>query len=85
VKEWNERPLTEAYPFVMVDAMVLKVRKGGQVRPQSALIAVGVNMRGYREVQLSSSRDRRWGFLDVGLLASKYLDGRLVTIMGITK
>jgi transposase-like protein len=50
VKEWNERPLTEAYPFVMVDAMVLKVRKGGQVRPQSALIAIGVNMRGYREV-----------------------------------
>ena len=41
VKEWNERPLKEAYPFVMVDAMVLKVRKGGQVRPQSALIAIG--------------------------------------------
>ena len=50
VKEWNERPLKEAYPFVMVDAMVLKVRKGGQVRSQSALIAIGVNMRGYREV-----------------------------------
>ncbi len=29
---------------------MLKVRKGGQVRPQSALIAIGVNMRGYREV-----------------------------------
>jgi len=25
-------------------------QKGGQVRPQSALIAIGVNMRGYREV-----------------------------------
>lgn len=50
VKEWNERPLAEVYPFVMVDAMVLRVRKGGQVRPQSALIAIGVNMRGYREV-----------------------------------
>ena len=50
VKEWNERPLKEAYPFVMVDAMVLKVGKGGQVKPQSALIAIGVNMRGYREV-----------------------------------
>ena len=35
---------------MQVDAMVLKVRKGGQVRPQSALIAIGVNMRGYREV-----------------------------------
>ena len=53
VKEWNERPLKEAYPFVMVDAMVLKVRKGGQVRPQSALIAIGVNMR---------DTARCWGF-----------------------
>ena len=52
VKEWNERPLTEAYPFVMVDAMVLKVRKGGQVRSQSALIAIGVNMRGHRRGEL---------------------------------
>lgn len=50
VKAWNERPLKEAYPFVMVDAIVLKVRKNGQVRPQSALIAIGVNMKGYREV-----------------------------------
>jgi putative transposase len=50
VREWNERTLTEEYPFVMVDAMVLRVRKGGQVRPQSALIAIGVNIRGYREV-----------------------------------
>lgn len=39
MREWNERPLKEAYPFVIVDAIVLKVRKGGQVRPQSALIA----------------------------------------------
>jgi transposase-like protein len=50
VKAWNERPLKEAYPFVMVDAIVLKVRKNGQVRPQSALIAIGVNMKGHREV-----------------------------------
>lgn len=50
VKTWNERPLRGAYPFVMVDALVLKVRKNGQVRPQSALIATGVNMQGYREV-----------------------------------
>lgn len=50
VKEWNERPLSQIYPFVMVDAIVLKVRKDGQVRPQSALIAIGVNINGYREV-----------------------------------
>lgn len=50
VKAWNDRPLKEVYPFVMVDAIVLKVRKGSQVKPQSALIAIGVNIKGYREV-----------------------------------
>jgi len=50
VKAWNDRPLKEVYPFVIVDAIVLKVRKGGQVKPQSALIAIGVNIKGYREV-----------------------------------
>jgi len=41
VKAWNERPLKEAYPFVMVDAIMLKVRKDGVVRPQSALTPQG--------------------------------------------
>ncbi len=50
VKAWNDRSLKEVYPFVMVDAIVLKVRKGSQVKPQSALIAIGVNIKGYREV-----------------------------------
>jgi transposase-like protein len=50
VRGWNERPLLQAYPFVMVDAIALKVRKDGQVRPQSALIAIGVSMKGYREI-----------------------------------
>ena len=50
VKGWNERPFSQAYPFIVVDAVVLKVRKDGQVRSQSALIAIGVNINGYREV-----------------------------------
>jgi transposase-like protein len=50
VKGWNERPFSQAYPFIVVDAVVLKVRKDGQVRPQSVLIAIGVNINGYREV-----------------------------------
>src|SRR5690606_20998668 len=51
VSEWNERPLgAKRFPFVIVDAMQLKVRQCGRVVPQSALIAVGVNEDGYREV-----------------------------------
>lgn len=51
VHEWNERDLTDKlYPFLIVDALVLKVRKNGRVRSQSALIAIGINGDGYREV-----------------------------------
>lgn len=51
VQTWNERDLSGSrYPFLLVDALVLKVREGGQVRSVSALIAVGINEQGYREI-----------------------------------
>ena len=51
VSEWNERPLTDKrFPFLIIDAMQLKIRREGRVVPQSALIAMGVNEEGYREV-----------------------------------
>lgn len=51
VTAWNERDLDElAYPFVIVDAMYLKIRKNGRVLSQAALIAIAVNEQGYREV-----------------------------------
>ena len=51
VREWRERPLDKGpYPFLMVDAIVIKIRKGGRVWNHSALIAVGVNSEGMREI-----------------------------------
>lgn len=50
VRSWNERPLEASYPFVLVDAMQIRVRREGAVRSTSALIAVGVSEKGYREV-----------------------------------
>lgn len=51
VSAWNERELGgQRYPFVLVDALVVKVREGGQVRAVSALVATGVNEQGYREI-----------------------------------
>jgi len=38
------------YPFVLVDAFVLKIREDGRVRSRSAMIAIGINTEGYREV-----------------------------------
>jgi putative transposase len=51
VQAWNERPLGgQAYPFIVVDALVVKVRRDDAVRATSALIVSGVNEQGMREV-----------------------------------
>lgn len=51
VTAWNERPLgNEVYPFLIVDALVIRCRENGQVRPISALIATGIRASGEREV-----------------------------------
>jgi transposase-like protein len=51
VQAWNERPLGgQASPFVVVDALVVKVRRDEAVRTTSALIVSGVNEQGMREV-----------------------------------
>jgi putative transposase len=51
VHAWNNRNLREhRYPFVLVDALVLKIREDGRVRSRAAMMAVGINEKGYREV-----------------------------------
>lgn len=50
VESWNHRPLTNRYPFVVVDAMVTRVREDGRVRTRGLLLAFGVNAQGYREL-----------------------------------
>ena len=49
VLAWRERDLSQSlYPFVLVDALVIRVRKDGRVRQQSLLLATGINREGYR-------------------------------------
>lgn len=50
VETWNERPLDGSYPFVLVDAMQIKVRRQAAVRSTSVLIALGINAEGFREI-----------------------------------
>jgi putative transposase len=90
VSTWNERDLSkQRYPFVLVDALVLKIREGGRVRARSALLAIGVNEAGYREIlglQLGDSEsERSWmeyfvwrkgrGLADVDLVVSDHHGG----------
>lgn len=50
VKEWQARPLEELYPIIYLDALVVKVRDGHQVRNRAAHIAVGVDLDGIKHV-----------------------------------
>ncbi len=97
VAAWNERDLSgQRYPFVLVDALVLKVWEGGRVRAVSALVATGVNAAGYREIlglQIGDSEsERTWmdffiwlkgrGVSGVDLVVSD-AHGGLVTAVGV--
>jgi len=50
VKAWQSRPLEELYPIVYLDALVIKVRDGHQVRNRAAHLAVGVDLDGVKHV-----------------------------------
>ena len=49
LEKFRNRPLGE-YPYVMLDARYEKIRHEGQVVDAAVLIAIGVNLKGRREV-----------------------------------
>jgi len=50
VQAFASRTLDGSYPFLMLDAMFLKVREEDRVVSRALLIAVGINANGFREV-----------------------------------
>lgn len=50
MEAFRNRPLTREYPYVWLDATVVKVREGGRVVNMAAVVAVGVTETGEREV-----------------------------------
>jgi putative transposase len=49
-REWRERSLEEAYPYLYLDATYLKVRWASRVTTMALLVCVGVDEEGFREV-----------------------------------
>jgi transposase-like protein len=50
VRSFQTRPLESHFPFLIVDALYLKVRKDNRVQPRGLLIAIGINNKGQREI-----------------------------------
>ena len=65
VYAFKTRPLESHYPFLIVDALYLKVREDGRVKSKGLLIAMGINEQGYREIigfQVSNTEsESSWG------------------------
>ncbi|MGH6857458.1 MAG: transposase [Methylocella sp.] len=50
VKAFLDRPLQGDWPYVWIDATYVKVRQNGRIVPVAAIIAIGANADGRREV-----------------------------------
>ena len=50
VKAFLDRPIEGDWPYLWIDATYLKVRRGGRIVSVAAIMAVGVNADGRREV-----------------------------------
>ena len=50
VHHWRTRRLKGPYPFLLLDALVIHVKKDDSVVPVAALIATGVSEKGQREI-----------------------------------
>ncbi|ABG95042.1 possible transposase [Rhodococcus jostii RHA1] len=84
VEAFRSRPLDAGpYTFVAADALVLKVRENGRVVNVHALVAVGVNAEGYREIlgiEVTSAEDGAGWLAFFRSLVARGLSGvRLVT------
>lgn len=50
VSQFRERPLTASYPYLMFDAIYEKIRVGGRVQSQAAVVAYGITSDGNRDL-----------------------------------
>ncbi|MBM3149643.1 MAG: IS256 family transposase [Deltaproteobacteria bacterium] len=50
LERFAQRPLEEAYPYLVLDARYEKVRQDGVIRSQAVQIAIGINYEGRRQI-----------------------------------
>lgn len=50
IQEWKNRPLSEVYAVVFMDAIHYKVRQDGQIKSKAAYIVLGINLEGMKDI-----------------------------------
>ena len=83
VHAFRIRPLESHYPFLIVDALYVKVREDNRVQSKGLLIAVGVNEEGYREIigfsVANTESESSWGEFFSSLKERGLKDVHLIT------
>lgn len=50
IEDWQNRPLSEVYPVLYIDAIHYSVRDNGVIRKLAAYVVLGINLDGCKEV-----------------------------------
>lgn len=50
IEDWQNRPLSEVYPVLYIDAIHYSVRDNGVIRKLAAYVILGINQDGRKEV-----------------------------------
>ena len=50
IEDWQNRPLSEVYPVLYIDAIHYSVRDNGIIRKLAAYVILGINLEGKKEV-----------------------------------
>lgn len=50
IEAWRQRPIEGTYPYVYLDGIALKRSWGGEVGNVAVLVAIGVDLAGYRHI-----------------------------------
>jgi len=50
IKKWRTRPLKKKYPYLMIDARYESVREDGAVSSKAAIVSLGIDEDGKREI-----------------------------------
>jgi len=50
IEDWRNRPLSEIYPVLFIDAIHYSVRDNGVIRKLAAYVILGINLDGIKEV-----------------------------------
>jgi len=50
IREWQNRPLSDQYAVVWIDAIHYKIRQDGKVKSKACMVVLGIDMDGFQDI-----------------------------------